>query len=386
MNSPDQFIGGTFAWFTGVVEDVMDPLQMGRVRIRCFGYHTDNKSEIPTSDLPWASVMTPITSASMSGIGLSATGILQGSWVVGFFRDGPSAQDPIILGTVPSMNVSAPDISKGFSDPSGKYPLITTLMTPDMPIEARKDYKLSKAYHMREVNLPPSVPIAKPPTMTATGMDPEDIYLARQEWKPWSIQTVVKPSYPKNQVFKTESGHVFEVDDTPGAERILDYHRSGTYSEIDAKGNKTTTVMGTNYKIVLSNDDIYIYGNANLTVEGNLRHYVSGNYHLEVEGNKTEYIHGSRQSKILGLDHLDANKYLETLKTSMSALPGNVSNNGDTPGNSIASVTSSGFAVKHPEINLDGNVKCKNGATGVFTSTDGSTIQVVDGIVILITR
>jgi Gp5 N-terminal OB domain len=69
--SIDQFVGGKFAWFTGVVEDTSDPLQMGRVRVRCFGYHTEDKVQIPTESLPWALVMTPITSASMSGIGTS---------------------------------------------------------------------------------------------------------------------------------------------------------------------------------------------------------------------------------------------------------------------------------------------------------------------------
>jgi len=68
MNTIDHFVGGHFSWFTGVVEDILDPLQMGRVRVRCFGYHTANKTEIATEDLPWASVMTPIHSASMSGI------------------------------------------------------------------------------------------------------------------------------------------------------------------------------------------------------------------------------------------------------------------------------------------------------------------------------
>ena len=103
MNAQDNFISKHFAWFTGVVEDIYDPMQMGRVRVRCFGYHTADKSQIPTEDLPWALVMMPVTSASMSGIGQSATGILQGSWVIGFFRDGPSAQDPIVLGTIPAL-------------------------------------------------------------------------------------------------------------------------------------------------------------------------------------------------------------------------------------------------------------------------------------------
>ena len=47
-----------FHWFIGVVEDRNDPLKIGRVRVRAIGYHTSNKTELPTSDLPWASVMT----------------------------------------------------------------------------------------------------------------------------------------------------------------------------------------------------------------------------------------------------------------------------------------------------------------------------------------
>ena len=82
--------GGGFYWFHGVVEDVSDPLQLGRVRVRCLGFHTDDRGLLPTSGLPWALCMLPITSPSMAGVGQSATGILPGSWVIGFFRDGPS--------------------------------------------------------------------------------------------------------------------------------------------------------------------------------------------------------------------------------------------------------------------------------------------------------
>ena len=46
-----------FIWFTGVVEDRNDPSKLGRVRVRCVGHHTDDKSKIPTADLPWAHIM-----------------------------------------------------------------------------------------------------------------------------------------------------------------------------------------------------------------------------------------------------------------------------------------------------------------------------------------
>ena len=81
------FIGlDGFIWFIGVVEDRQDPYLIGRVRVRCFGHHTGDKTELPTEDLPWAQVMLPVTSAGISGIGQSPIGLVEGSHVFGFFR------------------------------------------------------------------------------------------------------------------------------------------------------------------------------------------------------------------------------------------------------------------------------------------------------------
>ena len=95
----DMFIGGQFAWFTGVVEDVNDSEYLNRVKVRAFGYHSDDKAEVSASDLPWATVMASTLNAGHRGVG-SNHQLAVGSWVIGFFRDGPSAQDPIILGSV----------------------------------------------------------------------------------------------------------------------------------------------------------------------------------------------------------------------------------------------------------------------------------------------
>jgi hypothetical protein len=86
--------------FTGVCECRNDPAMLGRVQVRIFGLHSPDRTEIPTEALPWATVMLPTTMAGMSGIGATSPGIMEGSWVVGFFRDGPSCQDPIIIGTL----------------------------------------------------------------------------------------------------------------------------------------------------------------------------------------------------------------------------------------------------------------------------------------------
>lgn len=139
--NPDQYKNGTFTWFIGTVEDIDDPKDLNRVKVRAYGYY-DNP-EIKTKDLPWATVMMPVTSASVQGSGgnhhLQAEvkdkdGKITepGSWVVGFFRDGPSAQDPIVMGSIATQT-------------DGKQ---------DIPSDASVDNKIyvSKAGHKIELN------------------------------------------------------------------------------------------------------------------------------------------------------------------------------------------------------------------------------------------
>ena len=121
-----------FQWFVGVVEDRQDPQKLGRVRVRCLGYHTENITDLPTSDLPWAHPMNPITSATVSGVGQTPLGAVEGTWVIGFFQD-TDAQMPIIMGTLPGVPSGLPtkDSAKGFQDRSnGNYPKY--LNEPDM--------------------------------------------------------------------------------------------------------------------------------------------------------------------------------------------------------------------------------------------------------------
>ena len=114
---------GEFVWWQGVVEDRIDPLKLGRCRVRILGYHTDNKEEgigIPTAHLPWATPSQPITSAAMNGIGTTPMGPVEGTWVFGFFRDGKNAQDPVMMSTFGGIPEAVSDPTKGFNDPEGK--------------------------------------------------------------------------------------------------------------------------------------------------------------------------------------------------------------------------------------------------------------------------
>ena len=66
--------------------------------------------------------------------------------------------------------------------------------------------------------------------------------------------------YPYNHVYESESGHIKEYDDTPGGERIHEFHRAGTFYEIDHAGNKVDYVKGDRYDISLNDDYVYVKG------------------------------------------------------------------------------------------------------------------------------
>nr|QPX73212.1 putative baseplate hub subunit and tail lysozyme [Citrobacter phage vB_Cfr_Xman] len=113
-------------YFEGVVENVDDPRYLGRVQVRVFGEHPAQKQKsetigIPVEELPWMIPIQDITSAAVSGVGFSPTGIVRGSFVFGVWRD-KWHQDGLILGTFAGQYTEKPDTQKGFCDPLGEYP------------------------------------------------------------------------------------------------------------------------------------------------------------------------------------------------------------------------------------------------------------------------
>ena len=79
------------------VTTIPDPLRLGRVKVRCIGYHTQDRNQLPTEDLPWATVLHPITSPGISGVGTNPF-LIEGTTVFGFFLDAHDKQHPVILG------------------------------------------------------------------------------------------------------------------------------------------------------------------------------------------------------------------------------------------------------------------------------------------------
>lgn len=99
--------------------------------------------------------------------------------------------------------------------------------------------------------------------------------------------------YPYNNVKETESGHFQEFDDTPDYERIHTYHRSGTFTEIDANGTEVRKIVGDGYEIWDRNGFISISGTCNLTVGGNVNIYCRSDANIEVAGSAEMKVRGN---------------------------------------------------------------------------------------------
>jgi len=123
----DDFYGDRFRWFTGVVKDVGSD---SRVRVRIFGIHTtEDTTRISDGDLPWAMVMFPTTGGQTSG-GNANHGLVNGTWVVGFFADNEDSQQPIVLGVINGGHGSVNNSSAGQA-PSINYSDSGFILTPD---------------------------------------------------------------------------------------------------------------------------------------------------------------------------------------------------------------------------------------------------------------
>ena len=251
-------------WFFGVVEDRFDPLQLGRCRVRCVGFHTDSKQILPTQDLPWAYPISPITSASISGKGDTPTGPVEGTWVVGFFRDGDDCQEPVMLGTVGGIPSDKADPRKGFNDPRGVYP--TTPGEQDTNKLARGQAK-GTVVEKKKASLDSSA--------IPGGMG----FGAKQE-----PPTPFAAKYPFNKVHESEAGHIIEVDNTPGAERLHNYDKSGTFDEVHPDGTKVEKIVGKHYTIVAGENNVHIKGACNVSLDSGCNVFVRGSTNFKCIG------------------------------------------------------------------------------------------------------
>ena len=277
-----------FHWFIGVVEDRNDPLQVGRVRVRAVGYHTENKTILPTEDLPWATVMTSTESSGMSGLGTTPHFLVLGTHIVGFFRD-VDCQEPVILGALPGAPGQYGNPNVGFADPTRRSSDTSEVdynrsYYPKTPEESdinelARGVLTATNPNFREGTRHVDVAAAGRDQFTVSTVN-EDLTIDAVTFNTFSeprvansdntISGTYKPTYPLNHVYETETGHLLEFDDTPDHARINIFHNSGTYMELSKNGTRVNHTAGDEHNTAL-NRFTNIKDNETLTVNGSMK-------------------------------------------------------------------------------------------------------------------
>ena len=321
-------------WWVGVVEGRKDPLKMKRVQVRIFGWHTPDKTLIPTADLPWAMVPSHIKSRDLR----------DGAMVMGFFMDGDAAQFPIVTAAYPGIPEITPPGSKGFADQRSSDDLTASPRVP-----ASRTYNTDgTGVTVTEQSAAPRYPdrLNEPTTsrlernyktsdsFVQVRKDSRVTGVATADGKTWDEpQTAYATVFPFNDVTESESGHIIEIDDTPGAERLNRTHRTGTFEEIGPDGSKVTKVVKNNYEILMGDDNVYVMGKVNLTVAGDVNLKSGGTVSIKAD---------------------------ESIAI-------------DAPG---------GVTITQGSLTVQGALGTQQGASGTFTAVSGDIVHVVNGIVV----
>jgi uncharacterized protein (DUF2345 family) len=189
--------------------------------------------------------------------------------------------------------------------------------------------------------------------------------------------------YPYNRVIETASGHSIELDDTPGGERIMIWHRDGSYVQIT--GTSTTHKnMSDAYHINERNNHVYIGGNNIVTIEGDSYVLIKGDKVEEIEGNYKQIVHGNVQIggggrvEINGADRTD-------IRSASLSLDSNVENLNIRTGKNIVFESGESFNVKSKNVRLGATENMSvTGQKGLFLQSQGGDIHVKsDGNVFL---
>lgn len=165
-------------------------------------------------------------------------------------------------------------LSKGFNDPSGKYPLKTML---DESSTNRLSRGITEKTPIDFINKSRAVEVSLPNS--------------KEKWNQPKLE--FGGQYPYSSVTESESGHMTIIDDTPGKECTCNYHRSGCYNYTNAKGEQVTKIVNNNYTIVDKNGFVKIEGNCSIAIGGEIRLIVNSNSNIQIIGDSFIRIDGN---------------------------------------------------------------------------------------------
>jgi hypothetical protein len=300
--------------YRGVVEDNLDPKKLSRVKVRIFGIHTElneNSEEtfafVKTSDLPWAEIIGGTGFGLVGGIGLTSV-LRQGTWVwVTLENDDPNK--PIVNGTINGIS-SEDSVGKytqglGFCDPNEVYPFTARATESDLNRLARNE-KLDEAYYDELCPI-----LGLDTTIHKKINDTVDVVEVNDEISGADV-TQTEPNstselsiYPNTQVIETPSGHVIEIDDTTGNERIRVAHRTGSYIEIKPDGTfvqKSVNEDSESHYIHMSSVNEHIKKSVKRHIEENVDEIINGYVKRTMKNNVDEHVEGGIKDTV-DMDH-----------------------------------------------------------------------------------
>ena len=241
--------------YFGIVQDIKDPKKIGRVRVKVFDLH----DSINVSDLAWSQVLMPANVPARLGVGASVN-LLVGTLVSCVPLD-KMKQEFIVTGTLPTNSDITTDDDTAIGGSAAE-----TKSKPDNNSRVRGE------------------------------PDPH----ADESKGKYQPKSTYGPIYPHNNVMETESGHVKEYDDTPGAERITERHKSGTRYEIAANGSKIERIVRDNYQLILGHDTIEVRGNVKIYVNGDANIAVAKDLIAQVGNDMTTVVDGNADLLVKG--------------------------------------------------------------------------------------
>ena len=260
-------------FFIGVVEEIVDLRKEGRVKVRAFNIHGSN-DQIPTESLPWAIVCWGNYDPNYH--------LHLNDWVFGVMLDGREAQQPMVLGLIPTQTTTVPDPE---NDGYGSYPTSSceNQMGPNEFGQPRNS-KTHRGEYLNETFVRDMDILRIRDIQGVAGTDP------------WNEPgPAANPEYPYNRTIETAK-HRIEIDDSDGAERITIHHNSGSYIEVGSRGTVKHKAVHDKFDVNDENQYVYVGGTSNVVIEGNA--------HVMVKGNKIEEIMGDMQQRVHGEYHL----------------------------------------------------------------------------------
>ena len=114
-----------------------------------------------------------------------------------------------------------------------------------------------------------------------------------------------KPLYPYNSASLSESGHLTEIDDTPGRERVRHQHKAGTFVEWQPDGTEVHKIVGNGFRIVVQDDNVIIEGKCNISIAGNAEISIGGDAITHVAGSSTQVVEKDYNLVVKGNYNLD---------------------------------------------------------------------------------